>query len=306
LKVTGVLTLAGGGTVALPTVVDYRFSYGSGRACDSCALTCLLEDWGNRELLRQAVRVTVSAGGVQRFFGVVDEIVLEESEKGRRLEVHGRSMAALLLDNEAGEIVYPYATWQDILAGHVTPYGLRVDCPVSLPPVADFSVPSGSSEWDVLRRFCWEYGGQRLRVDEQGVLRIGEASTGRVVTVSEASPVVRLGYRWKRYGCVSEVLAFESGSPAGLRVENPGFLALGGRSRKRIVLPKGSGSGERVRAARRLIDRSMEEAEVLEVALPFAFAAGIGDLVDLAQLGLRRKVVGVRVTPTRSEILLAP
>ena len=304
MKVTGVLTLAGGETAALPTVVDYRFSYGGGRACDSCMLTCLPEDWSRRELLRQAVRLTATAGGVQRFSGVVDEIALEETAQGQRLQIHGRSLAALLLDNEAGEIVYPYASWRDILAGHVQPYGLQVDCRASLPPVADFSVPSGSSEWAVLRRFCYEYGGQGLRVDEQGVLRIGAAESGRVLTVDAGSPLVRLAYRWKRYGCVSEVLAFETGSPAALRVENPAFLALGGRRRRRIVLPKGSGSAERLRAAQRVIDQSMEEAETLELALPFPFAAGMGDWVDLVKLGIRRSVTGVDVTPEESRIFL--
>jgi len=304
MKVTGMLTLAGGGTMALPTVVDYRFSYGEGRACDSCALTCLPEDWSRRDMLRQAVRLTATAGGKLCFTGVVDEIFLEETGEGRRLQVHGRSMAALLLDNEAGEIVYPYATWRDVLVGHVQPYGLQVDCPVSLPPVADFSVPSGSSEWAVLRRFCYEYGGQKLRVDECGVLRIGAAETGRVLAVGAQSPVTRLGYRWKRFGCVSEVLAFETGEPAALRVENAAFLALGGKSRKRILLPKGSGSAERLRAAQRVIDESMEEAELMELALPFPFAAGIGDAVELQNLGLRRRVSGARITPGESRLVL--
>ena len=304
MKVTGVLTLADGGTATLPTVVDYRFSYGGGRACDSCTLTCLPEDWSRRELLRQAVRLTVTAGGVQRFSGVVDETTLAETERGRRLHIHGRSLAALLLDNEAGEIVYPYASWRDILAGHVQPYGLQVDCRMSLPPVADFSVPSGSSEWAVLRRFCYEYGGQRLRVDEQGVLRIGAVESGRVLTVDAGSPLTKLEYRWRRYGCVSEVLAFEAGSPTALRVENPAFSALGGRCRRRIVLPKGSGSAERLRAAQRVMEQSMEEAETLELALPFPFAAEIGDWVDLVKLGVRQRVVGVEVTPEESRIFL--
>ena len=198
MKVTGTLTLAGGETVELPTVADYRFSYGEGRACDSCVVHCLLEDWSRMELLRQTVRLTVMAGGVQRFFGVVDEICLEETVHGRRLQVHGRSLAALLLDNDAGEIVYPYATWRDIFAGHVQPHGLQADCRAELPPVAEFAVPSGSSEWTVLQRFCCEYGGQKLRVDERGVLRIGALETGRRLIVGERSPVTRLEYRWKR------------------------------------------------------------------------------------------------------------
>lgn len=59
------------------------------------------------------------------FTGVVDECQVEQSGGGSVLELSGRGMAALLLDNEALGEDYGAATMEDILRDHVRPYGIQ-------------------------------------------------------------------------------------------------------------------------------------------------------------------------------------
>ena len=104
------------------------------------------------------------------FSGVVDECEVNQGTEGLRLEVSGRGMAALLLDNEALGQDYGTATLEDILRDHVAPYGIELAGEASLPAVSPFSVPTGSSEWAVLYEFAQYCGGVCPRFDRAGRL----------------------------------------------------------------------------------------------------------------------------------------
>lgn len=81
---------------------------------------------GEAGALAEAVRFAAEEDGERVFTGVVDEVCCGWDEDGARLSVSGRSMAALLLDNEALGCDYQTATLADILRDHVTPYGIQV------------------------------------------------------------------------------------------------------------------------------------------------------------------------------------
>lgn len=304
MKMDGQLTLCDGTVLALPTMLDYKLCYSDGSACDSMELCCLLEDWGQVEQLKKAVSVALFADGVQRFLGLVDEVLLTQSSKGKTMRLYARSYAARLLDNDAQEIVYRYASWSDIYRNHVQPYGIAVNCKATLPAVEQFSVASGSSEWAVLSRFCCSYGGQKLRVDAQGVLQIGDGKSGNTRSIGARTPLTALSYRLKRYGVVSEVLAYETGEPTPSRLRNERFLALGGQARARMVLNKGSGAARRLQAAQRMIDESMEKWESVSLTLPFPFAAEVGDMLDIERLGRTMMVCAAEITPQATELEL--
>ena len=97
---TGILISWDGGRFRLPSLLSWTLRYGSGTPCDSFELSCL---WGREEdaRLSEAVRFEAEEGGGVVFRGVVDEYELRWDEKGGRLFLSGRGMAALLLDNEA-------------------------------------------------------------------------------------------------------------------------------------------------------------------------------------------------------------
>lgn len=303
-KCEGFLELAGGEKRALPQVVDFRGEYTDGRACDSMELTCLYESVADFYELQSAVYLTVFYGGAQVFYGLVDELVFDRSKAGGRLQVFARSMAARLMDNQAKELVYAWATWQDIVKGHLAPYGIQVVEAPALPAVANFSVAGGSSEWAVVEKFCGEYGGKKLRVDASGGLHVGDGKTGVTRRITRRHPVTRLRCRVRRYGVYSEVLAFETGDPNPTAVGNPAFAALGGQARRRLTLPRGSGVAARVRSAKRQIDASMELWQTAEITLPWAFAAAVGDKLAVEQLGGDFFVTELTTTPEQTVLVM--
>ena len=117
-------------------------------------------DQNNPTLPGSWVRFAAAHEGQRVFTGVVDECEVSLSAAGRLLEVSGRGMAALLLDNEALGQDYQSATQADILQNHAAPYGIEAAPGASLPPVSRLSVPTGSSEWSVIYEFARYYGSQ--------------------------------------------------------------------------------------------------------------------------------------------------
>ena len=135
-----------GRTLSMPDLLEWRMEYTSGTPCDSFFLSCIWEP-DRAEELADAVRFGAEQDGERVFSGVVDEIECGWDGSGGRLELSGRGMAALLLDNEALGCDYQVATLADILRDHVTPYGIRTAGTAALPAVPGFSVAAGSSEW---------------------------------------------------------------------------------------------------------------------------------------------------------------
>ena len=120
---TGYVTDWRGVRWTLPNLLSWRLEYTAGVPCDSFWLRCT---WDGDNTTRPGDWVAFSAWheGEQVFAGVVDECEVTVSGQGRVLELSGRGMAALLLDNEALGQDYGSATQADILRDHVTPYGI--------------------------------------------------------------------------------------------------------------------------------------------------------------------------------------
>ena len=112
-----------GTTFSLPAVTSWEFRYGLGSPCDSFEVVCLWEP-GAEKILAGASRFFAEDNGSRVFTGVVDEYSCVRDERGSRLELSGRGMQALLLDNEAIPVEYQWATAQDILRRHAAPYGI--------------------------------------------------------------------------------------------------------------------------------------------------------------------------------------
>ena len=174
----GVLTCWDGRRITLPDVVRWKFQYGCGTPCDSFQLTCLWEP-GEADVLAEAVSFTAAQDGETVFTGVVDECERGWDSSGGTLTVAGRGMAARLLDNEALGADYQVATLEDILRDHVAPYGIPASVGAELPAVPNFSVATGSSEWQVVYEFCRYYGGIAPRFDRYGRLVIAPLARRR-------------------------------------------------------------------------------------------------------------------------------
>ena len=269
-----------GRRVELPDLLTWQLEYTSGVPCDSFALSCLWEP-EKADVLADAVRFTAEQDGQTVFSGVVDETECGWDKNGGRLEVSGRGMAALLLDNEAMGCDYQVATLADILRDHVTPYGIRAARTDRLPPVPGFSVAVGSSEWQVLYQFARYYGGVTPRFDRQGRLVLSSWDNSACRVIDEKTAVTQLLWRYKRYGVLSQVLVRDRTTQAVQRVTNEDFVQRGGRRRRVLTMP-GRSSYQAMRySGKYQLEQSKAEYNQVELRIPGLFCAWPGELVEL-------------------------
>ena len=306
----GYVTDTAGACCELPPCESWEMEYGVGTPCDSFVLRC---PWsmGQGVSPRQWSRFYALWQGERVFTGVVDECEVSLSHEGCFLELSGRGLAALLLDNEALGQDYQLATPADILRDHITPYGIETVGAEGLRAVSDFRVDTGSSEWTVLEEFLRAQGVGSARFDREGRLILaGEA--GEALVIGDGTPVSALIHRDRRYGVLSEVLVRDRYSGLTQRVENEGFSALGGRARRVLTMAGRADAHEMVSAGREQLERSAREWEELEVTLPTPFAARPGQPVRLERSGydhngtyrVARVTTGMDRSGYRSHLLL--
>lgn len=278
------MTDSGGGRWALPGLTAWRLEYTAGTPCDSFWLRC---PWDGENTARPAswVGFLAEEKGERIFTGVVDECEVSLSPGGLTLEVSGRGMAARLLDNEALGQDYLYATQADILRDHVTPYGIKAAPGGSLPPVAQFSVASGSSEWSVVYDFARYYGGVAPRFDREGRLVLSGWDDSRERVIGDQTGVLAMTRRDRRYGVLSQVLVRDRWSGQMETLENRAFQALGGQARRVLTTPARN-SYKAVRYSGQFqLERSASELERVEATLGEVFSVWPGDMVTVQRSG---------------------
>ncbi len=275
---TGYMTDARGIRWTLPSLLSWRLDYTAGVPCDSFWLRCT---WDEDNTTQPGDWVSFEAWeeGEQVFAGLVDECEVSLSGQGRLLEVSGRGMAARLLDNEALGQDYVTATQADILRDHVTPYGIKTAPGADLPPVSQFSVATGSSEWSVVYEFARYYGGVAPRFDRKGRLVLTGWSDSQERVVGDAAPVTALCCRDRRYGVLSQILVRDRWSGQIETVNNEAFLDSGGLARRVITMPERSSYQAMRYSGQFQLDKSATELHRLELTVAQPFCAWPGDLV---------------------------
>ena len=237
----GYLTTCDGAQFELPTLLKWEFSYTGSVPCDSFTLKCAYEP-AMAEVLRRAVRFTAREDGTVEFAGVVDECGVTCDEKGLQLEVSGRGMAALLLDNEAESVSYQWATMEEILKNHVTPYGIVCTGYDAVTAAARYRVANGSSQWKALNNFAALHGGIEPYFDKTSALEVKKNRKAARVSIDAKTPVTALAYCDKRYGVIAEALVVDSKAGVKQSVKNEAFCARGGTSRRVFYVPARSGT----------------------------------------------------------------
>lgn len=281
---TGYVSDGAGTRWALPPLTAWRLEYTAGVPCDSFWLRCL---WDGDNPTRPGSWVGFAAEQEEErvFTGLVDECEVSLTGQGRFLEVSGRGMAARLLDNEALGQDYLCATQADLIRDHVTPYGITVAPGARLPPVPQFSVAAGSSEWSVVYDFARYYGGTAPRFDRRGRLVLTGWNDSRERVVDDKTGLIALVRRDKRYGALSQVLVRDRWSGQVETVESAAAQAAGVRARRVITMPARSSYKAMRYSGQFQLDKSAAELERLELTVGEAFCAWPGDLVTVRRTG---------------------
>ncbi len=273
------LTTYDGARYELPTLLRWDVDLSGAVPCDSLSATCLYDE-GMADVLPKAVRFTALREGGVVLQGVVDAYEISLSRQGLLATVEGRGMAALLLDNESEAVTYERAPLSEILANHVTPYGITAGARQEVSG-RGYAVVSGSSQWKALQGFTRRFGGFDPYFTREGVLVCAPLwGSGEDLRVDDAAPLLSLRKREQRYGVISEVLIQDKVQGISHRVPNQKFIAQGGQRRHVLYMPRSTAASRRHTGEYQIAQSALEQLEI-ELELPFAFAAFPGDRVDL-------------------------
>ncbi|MDO4813243.1 MAG: hypothetical protein Q3995_06995 [Eubacteriales bacterium] len=276
----GFVTTCDGAVYQLPTLFAWRFSETGAEPCDSFSIRCSY-DRNMAEVLRRAVRFTAKEDEKTAFCGVVDEYQMTCDERGLELEITGRGMAALLLDNEAEAVTYQCAAMTEILKNHVLPYGIRCTAYDNLRANAPYKVASGSSQWKALRDFTHCYGGFLPHFERNGTLTLTKKRTISGVTIDETVPVTAVRYCDRRYGVISEAVVIDKKTRLRQIVRNANLYPRGGMCRRIFYVPAYSGQQAMRYTGEYQIERSCEDAETMRVTVSGDFDALPGGTVTI-------------------------
>lgn len=299
---TAYVITSAGSRYALENCLEWEFDYGTGVPCDSFRVVCLWDGEDDSPLLWQEFLATEDGETV--FYGVVDECETSFTSQGMLMEISGRGMAALLLDNEAIGRDYETATTQDILKDHVTCFGVEVGDCGTFDSVSPFDVTSGGSAWSVVYDFFCYYGGVAPYFDRQGRLQLKGRTDGSAVVVDDSTPLIQLKCRDQRYGVISQIFLRNTSTQGVITMENMDFYNMGGRCRRVVSLPDDNFIRSARYSGQFQIDRSNEELLRLEVEVAEGFFAMPGDLVTIERTGWGRngtyRAISSRVTMSDS------
>lgn len=266
----------------LPAVTEWEFSYGLGEPCDAFSVTCLWQP-GGEKMMADAVRLRAEQDGRRVFTGIVDEYRCIRDQSGSRLELCGRGLQGLLLDNEALPVEYQFADANSIVREHVRPYQIRVRGGENLRPLTGFAVVSGRSEWSVIRDFCCHHNGIVPRFDREGTLILSGWEDSTAIRLWDDVPVTRLVYGESRYGVLSQVVVRDRTRDAVETVRDEAFERRGGMCRRVITTGSRTAAAAMRESADYQLRASRAERIRCEVTVPIAFFAFPGDLIRVGR-----------------------
>lgn len=276
---TGYLMDSQGKAHLLPVLTGWEMCYTTGKECGGFSVTFLYRE-GMLPVLKAATRFRAYHDSETVFYGVVDGYTVTHGTGGAVAEVHGRSLAALLMDNEAESGDHYHVDLDYILRCHVYPWGIVDVAPAQSDTLARFTVRSGQSEWSVLREFLAFSGGLEPRFTAGGKLLPDGRQGGRTFVIGADTPLLSAEFTDDRYGVVSQVLVKKTRGAAAV-VENPAFSARGGSARRVLNVPRYLGYDAMRYTGEYQLRQSKTGSVQYTVTLPMLFPAFAGDTVRL-------------------------
>ena len=273
----------------LPDLLAWNITHTGSVPCDSYSVTFPYDKTMGEILHLAAGFVAIQTDEVM-LRGIVDEYTIQLGVSGLTATVNGRGYAARLLDNESRPVTYQAATLEEIIQGHVTPYGIFCDRVAHVSADSVYTVAAGTSQWKALEDFCRTYGGFGPRFARDGKLVAApEEASGTALLIRDDTALLECTLREDHYGVLTEVLVIDKTRNASYSVKNRDMMDRGGQCRRVVYTP-----GQSTWAAMRYtgeyqIRRSMEEELRVTVTLPGSFVAFPGDWVrlELERLGIQ-------------------
>ncbi|MDP4119455.1 MAG: hypothetical protein Q8876_00140 [Bacillota bacterium] len=214
--------------------------------------------------------LTVSDGDTTVFTGIVDEQDMASAISGSFVKVVARSLAALLLDNEALPQNYINPTIEVIFDRHIRDYGLAgfiSDKPAS---EGTLSVTKGVTEWYVLNSFCKNFLNTTPRITENGMVDVSESAQKNAVLFNNNGSEIQYfisNVSIKRNKLISQVLVrTDLKSGYTFSVFNKDAVTRGVK-RKRYLNAVGDNYGM-IQTADKIMDIGNEDSFDLTIVCP--------------------------------------
>ena len=102
------------------------------------------------------------------FKGQIDEIITKSSGEKITVKITARSMASVLLDNEAEPCIYFNASSSVIFERHLQPFGFNGYIGDNNPYFGYIKISKGMSQWQVLENYCVNKYGKKPRITGDG------------------------------------------------------------------------------------------------------------------------------------------
>ena len=287
---TGIIYDRSGKGVTLPVLTEWEILHGLGQPCDRFMVRFPYRKQ-MLEILKGACRFRGIYAGETVFYGVVDAYTVTCDARGAVAELEGRSLGALLMDNEAESGEYFHLSLEDVLERHVRSEGVREIQRVDCPPVGHFTVRSGQSQWSVLQEYLQFAAGVTPRFDRNGILLPDGRQGGTVRSIGGATPVSSVEFRDDRYGVITEVLVKKTRSGEQSTVRNESMIARGGHTRRVLQVPRYLDHDGMRYTGEYQLARSRQDSTVCILRLPKLFAGFAGDTLWLndSAVGLKGK-----------------
>ncbi len=219
-----------GGRWQLPALRSWDISHGY---CEPCDCFSVETDYAPDmlETLRRAAEAEGIYEGSTVFRGRVDGFRVRCSGTGLSMNIWGRSMQALMLDNEAESADYMSPDLNFILERHVKALGItNVDAAGAAGQTLTYSVGNGWSHWKAFSSFAEFCCGLRPRFAPDGTLVVDGERPGRLLALGTGA-AAEMEYCEDRSGVISAATVKRRYTAQSARLENPEFIALGGALR---------------------------------------------------------------------------
>ncbi len=131
---------------------------------DDLTVTCPYD----RKLSENADFIYVYIDDELVFYGQIDEIINVKNKAGAITKLVARSMAAVLLDNEAEPVTYVYPAAEFIFDRHLKPFGIENYEADEAPFYGNLRIDKGMTHWQVFENFCKNRFGSVPRITSDG------------------------------------------------------------------------------------------------------------------------------------------
>ena len=283
-----VITCRGGSRIEPKNVLSARLDCELDVPADSLTLTLPFDG-----RLREADTVEAYQGETLRFFGQADEVI--SVRQGERLvtRVTARSLAALLLDNEAEPLTYNNPSNKLMFDRHLAPFGITSYDEERHPLYNDLRIDKGMSHWQALEAFCLKRYGSAPRIEGRRAFLRGYGREGTVLFGENGVRCLSLNESLRRHRLISEVkVKFNSANGYSSSVKNANPLCDGVR---RVRYVNAAADNVNLDAAWHMIDKGNRASYLLRLDCAGARPDLLGMPAVVEDSGLGR-IEGLRVT----------